>query len=277
MWNMKGAVAFFGKTWYAPVIIQERVVSVKIRYISVLMALVLLLGGCGGETASAPAEQPSEAPPAAFGVEAPAQSPEQMAEVTMAPPEKPEEVPDVPETPPAEAVPEEAPAAEKDLTALAVQSVVLCDYREMLPYAHGEPVLFWRAMAYLVDAVGLESGFVTVTEEGTELGLPHAEMFVQALFAGYDEDYPAVTEENPFVYTKPGEEFECLVFSVVPYEELDISVSQPERQEDGTFAAVAEVYDSGELAATYRATLVESGYEGGGNLFPLSVTDLRAE
>lgn len=246
----------------------------KIRFIWVLTVMLIILCACGQEVSSVSAE-PSAVETETFGTVAEEQTPQPMAEVTAAaePSEQPRE-----ET--AEETAEmsaETPAEAKNLTELAIRSVVLCDYREMMPYEHGEPVLFWRAMAYLVDAVGWESDKLTVTEEGVECGVPHLEEFVQALFGGYDEDYPAVTEENPFVYSKQGEEYEILVFSVVPYDGLDVAVSPVEPQEDGTFTAKAEVFEQGELVGTYTAVLRRTAFGGEENLFPYSVVDLRTE
>lgn len=224
----------------------------KYRSIALLLVLLLALTACGtGNTASAGAEPDQE--PETFGAEAVDSAPAPMAETTSAPE-------------PESAV--EASATTENLDDQVLLCLLLTDCVDGMGYDPLSSGCFWRAVGYLMAQGGgtAQDGQVSMTE--AEL-----EPLVTALFGPYEDQYPALTEEDPLVASEyvDGE----MVYSVALQElpEYTVTQSQPEPQEDGTYRCQAELLKDGEILGTYTVTLAD--YPAADGRFTCCVTGLE--
>lgn len=246
----------------------------RYKFLTLLLGLSLLLEltACGRDNTASGTSVQVSAEPETFGAESLEDKPAQMAQTTALP-EGSQDSAAVP-VPSASAAEPQAvqEAAAQDLTELAITSVVYCEYLDRLPYS-SDPVFFWRSLGYLIDAVGDRSPLLTVEGEQTHLDSRDIEQFVDAIFADYTGDYPSVTEENPFFSFELGLESDLYTVQVPEISGIEITMTQPEDQGNGTFVVQAQVLEDGQAQQEYTVTMVTSVYDGDqAQLFPYSIT-----
>jgi hypothetical protein len=191
---------------------------------------IALLSGCGSPLESSEASS-ANTEPEAFGVEI-ASTIEYAAETTGVTTEEPEE----------------APESDGDLYELAILAAVRCDYEESLPYDPTDPMYFWRAMGYFIGTIG-ESDVIADSDGAYTISEADIPQLAQVLFGDFDGTIPSVTEEDPLVSL--GEDG-TYVIHLPDLSELNLELSEPVAQEDGTFLVTGSLSDGTAYTAVLR-------------------------
>lgn len=245
----------------------------KTKILVLVVALSCLFAGCGEQPASSVS---ATEVPAAFGMESIADVPEEVGTVTEGADPSSQNSLSTIENAPGSA--EAETPVEKDLTQLAVKSAVCAVYLDGLTYNGMEPVYFWRAVGYLIGQVGEQSPDVSVDGDVLKVAAEDIAPFVEALFGPYESQYPSLGEENPLVASEYGEEGE--IFLVTPWDlsSMEVTMSEPERQGDGSYRCQAELLENGTSVGNYIVTLEEYvPSEGKTPLFSYSITGLEEQ
>lgn len=267
-----------------------------IRTMTILLALTVLLSGCGlpffGD--SAPAETASAAPaeqtPASFGTAQVQATPSLMAQTTESPDSAVEEPasaeePVDPEEPgsaaePGSAVepepidPELEPDPDADMTELLIKSALCADYVNDLWY-DPDGAFFWRAVGYLMSEAGVYSAEAETgkDEDGAYIRLPAEALtpFVEALFddhfAQSEGEYPDLGEETDIVKWESTEDGE---FYLVHVQDLDDYTVEYEETEWADHYNATLLVD-GKAAAVYELTLEKAEDD---KVFPLHISEM---
>lgn len=237
----------------------------KYRYLALLLSLLLALSACGAQTASVSAEPSPE--PETFGAAEIGSAPEQAAGTTALPaPGAPEATPQ-PET----GAFTEGSTETGNLDEQALLSAILSEYEDGYPYDPLSAGYFWRAVGYLAGHGGGtdEDGQVTLTEE-------QLDALVNALFGPYEDQYPSLSEEDPFVSEKYVDgQYVYTVTAMEPFA-YTVDQSEPEPQENGTYRCRVELMRDGEIVTAYTVTLTDYP-EGASGDFNYCITGLEAE
>lgn len=224
----------------------------KYRYIALLLGLLLALTACGESVASVSAEPAPE--PETFGAAEIGSTPEQAAKTTDLPASDagaPEATPE-PETASFTEVSAEGPVEAENLDEEALLSAILSEYEDGYPYDPMSAGYFWRAVGYLAGHSGgtVEEGQVKLTEE-------ELDALVTALFGSYEDQYPSLSEEDPFVT----EEYVNgrYVYTVTAMEPFAYTVdrSEPEPQGDGAYRCRVELLRDGAVQTAYTVILTD--------------------
>ncbi len=232
------------------------------RYLALLMSLLLILTACGSQTASVPAE--SAPAPEAFGAAEIGSAPEQAAKTTALPESTEPQAAGEPEA----ASNQEGPAEVENLDEQALLSAILSEYQDGYTYDPLSAGYFWRAVGYLAGHGGgtAEDGQVKLTEE-------QLDALVTALFGPYADQYPSLSEEDPFVTEEyvDGQS----VYTVTAMEPFDhtVELGEPEPQGDGTYRCQVALRLGEEVLADYTVTLTDYP-EGGSGAFTYCITGL---
>lgn len=228
----------------------------KYRHIALLLSLLLALTACGAPAASSDSQPAPE--PETFGAETVDSAPAPMAETTTAP--EPEQAESAAESP--------APAVNLDEQVLL--SLLLTDCVDGMGYDPMSSGCFWRAVGYLAGHGGgtVEDGRVTLTAE-------QLDALVTALFGPYEEQYPSLSEEDPFVTEEyvDGQSV-YTVITTGPFH-YTVNRSEPEPQGDGTYRCRAELTLGEEVLGTRTVTLAD--YPAADGRFAYCVAGLETE
>lgn len=245
----------------------------KYRYIALLLGLLLALTACGESAAPVSAEPAPE--PETFGAAEIGSAPEQAAETTDLPASAagaPEATPE-PETGSfTEGHTEgstEGPVEAENLDGQALLSAILSEYQDGYAYDPLSAGYFWRAVGYLAGHGGgtVEDGRVTLTEE-------QLDALVIALFGPYEEQYPSLSEEDPFVTEEYVDgQTVYTVITTGPFH-YTANKGQPEPQGDGTYRCRVELLRDGAVQTAYTVTLADYP-EGVSGAFTYCITGLE--
>ena len=242
-----------------------------IRILALGLTLTYLLAGCGKTTSGT--SSVSVAEPESFGVDHIGDTPEEMAETTGA-----EETSAVDSALDASAESSGSSVeqeAARDLTQLAVKSALCAEYIDGLSYDGADPVYFWRALGYLIGLVGEQSPAVSMEGDLLKLAAEDVDPFVTALFGTYDAQYPSLGEENPLVASEYGEQGEVYAVSQWDLSAMEVTMTEPEDQGDGTYRCQAELSENGTPVCSYTVTLEDDTVqEGQTPLFAYSIIGL---
>lgn len=243
----------------------------RYNFIALFLACLFLLSACGAPAApSAPEQPPAE--PEAFGISL-EETPEQAAEITQAP----EISGSLAEGESSETVAEEFLPGHPltDLTEYAIRALVLCDYLDNLAYSPEDMVLFWRAMGYYIDGVKNLHPALTRNGDVTELDSADLGEVVPALFGNFSGDYPAVTEEDPFVTVRYEDGRE--IYQIREIDTLGLEFQMEFPDDPAGNDVQVQLLDGGEPVATYRAGLGGMVLREGATEFFYCVTGLERE
>ena len=276
-----------------------------IRMIAMMIALALL-AGCGSlpfelpfgqssgsaqESAAEVAAEPeteAEETPASFGVNEITETPELQAEVTAAVEITPE--PEVSEQPVEEPETEEPV---QDLKAAQVKSAICANYFTDVAYDPADPIYFWRAICYMTilaeDQIeGAEREETTVTEYNEEgeaveakaelIRIPAEALdpLVTALFGAYEEQYPALSEEDPRVAWESTEDGEFYRITIRDLDDWAVKMDETEPDEDGIYHYEVTFTDEGKAIALYRVDMKDYPEDAdGADVFTFTVSDVE--
>lgn len=242
-----------------------------IKTMILLGTMLCLLVGCGEQPESSVSVAQT---PETFGLASIAETPEEQGTVTDGTMVSAEEASGMEELAESSA---ETPL-ETDLTELAIKSAVCAVYMDGLSYNNIDPVYFWRSVGYLIGQVGTQSPDISAEGDVLKIAAEDLSPFVAALFGPYEGQYPSLGEENPLVTSEYGDEGE--VYSVTSWDlaSMEVTVSEPELQEDGSYLCQAELLENGTAVGTYRLTLTDYiPSDGETPLFAYCITGLEEQ
>ncbi len=222
----------------------------KIKIISLLLAL-LMLTACGTEV-SAPVSAPApEEAPQTFGEAPVADTPVQMAETTAMPSAAQEPEAEAPQGAPL--APAETMEGETEWEPLQAQltALILCKESDGLSYAPEDPIAMLRGLGYLVGLMEGHDNRIQVSGSAAIITPAMAEEYVKVLFDGFSGQFPGVTEEDPLV-KKNGKNYEI---NLVELGDLSLDCAPIVEEADGTMTVTASLTLDGRSLPTYSFTL----------------------